>query len=103
MSHLKERKEKNCLNCGETVVGKFCHHCGQENVEVKESFGHLIMHFFQDLTHFDGKLWKTLKLLLFKPAKLTQLYMDGQRANYIHPIRMYLFISKPRKMLVVNL
>jgi len=93
MSHLKERKEKNCLNCGETVVGKFCHHCGQENVEVKESFGHLIMHFFQDLTHFDGKLWKTLKLLLFKPAKLTQLYMDGQRANYIHPIRMYLFIS----------
>lgn len=93
MSHLKERKEKNCLNCGETVLGKFCHHCGQENVEVKESFGHLIMHFFQDLTHFDGKLWKTLKLLLFKPAKLTQLYMDGQRANYIHPIRMYLFIS----------
>jgi len=93
MSHLKERKEKNCLNCGETIVGRFCHKCGQENVEVKESFGHLIMHFFQDLTHFDGKLWKTLKLLLFKPAKLTQLYMDGQRANYIHPIRMYLFIS----------
>jgi hypothetical protein len=93
MSHLKERKEKNCLNCGENVIDRFCHKCGQENVEVKESFGHLIMHFIEDLTHFDGKLWKTLKLLLFKPAKLTQLYMDGQRANYIHPIRMYLFIS----------
>jgi len=93
MSHLKERKEKNCLNCSEIVMGRYCQHCGQENVEVKESFGHLIMHFFEDLTHFDGKLWKTLKLLLFKPAKLTQLYMDGQRANYIHPIRMYLFIS----------
>jgi hypothetical protein len=93
MSHLQERKEKNCLNCSEIVMGRYCQQCGQENVEVKESFGHLIMHFFQDLTHFDGKLWKTLKLLLFKPAKLTQLYMDGQRANYIHPIRMYLFIS----------
>ena len=93
MSHLKERKEKNCLNCGETVMDRFCHKCGQENVEVKESFWHLIMHFIEDLTHFDGKLWKTLKLLLFKPAKLTQLYMDGQRVNYIHPIRMYLFIS----------
>jgi len=81
------------LNCGENVIDRFCHKCGQENVEVKESFGHLIMHFIEDLTHFDGKLWKTLKLLLFKPAKLTQLYMDGQRANYIHPIRMYLFIS----------
>ena len=81
------------MNCGENVIDRFCHKCGQENVEVKESFGHLIMHFIEDLTHFDGKLWKTLKLLLFKPAKLTQLYMDGQRANYIHPIRMYLFIS----------
>ena len=93
MSHLKERKGKNCLNCGENVIDRFCHKCGQENVEVKESFGHLIMHFIEDLTHFDGKLWKTLKLLLFKPAKLTQLYMDGERAKYIHPIRMYLFIS----------
>jgi hypothetical protein len=93
MSHLKERIEKDCLNCGATVQGRFCQQCGQENVEVKESFSHLLMHFVEDLTHFDGKLWKTLKLLLFKPGKLTQFYMDGKRATYIHPIRMYLFIS----------
>lgn len=93
MSHLKERTEKNCLNCGSEVAGRFCQQCGQENVEVKESFLHLIRHFLEDLTHFDGKLWVTLKLLLFKPAKLTQHYMDGKRATYIHPIRMYLFVS----------
>ncbi len=93
MSHLKERTEKNCLNCGSQVAGRFCQHCGQENVEVKESFAHLIMHFIEDLTHFDGKLWKTAKLLLFKPGELTQQYMDGKRASYIHPIRMYIFIS----------
>ena len=93
MSHLKLRSENNCLNCGTGVVGRFCHVCGQENVEVKESFLHLIRHFLEDLTHFDGKLWVTIKLLLFKPAKLTQLYMDGKRASYIHPIRMYLFVS----------
>ena len=93
MSHLKERIEKDCLNCGTTVQGRFCQQCGQENVEVKENFSHLLMHFIEDLTHFDGKLWKTLKLLLFKPGKLTQFYMDGKRASYIHPIRMYLFIS----------
>jgi hypothetical protein len=93
MSHLKERIEKDCLNCGATVQGRFCQQCGQENVEVKESFSHLLMHFIEDLTHFDGKLWKTLKHLLFKPGNLTLLYMDGKRASYIHPIRMYLFIS----------
>jgi hypothetical protein len=93
MSHLKERIEKNCLNCGAQVAGKYCQQCGQENVEVKESFFHLLMHFIEDLTHFDGKLWKTLKLLLFKPASLTRLYMEGKRASYLHPIRMYLFVS----------
>ena len=93
MSHLKERISKDCLNCGTEVAGRFCQQCGQENVEVKESFFQLLIHFIEDLTHFDGKLWKTLKLLLFKPGSLTQLYIDGKRASYIHPIRMYIFIS----------
>jgi hypothetical protein len=93
MSHLKERTEKICLNCGTEVAGRFCQQCGQENVEVKESFIQLIKHFIEDITHFDGKLWKTLKLLLFKPGSLTHLYIQGKRASYIHPIRMYIFVS----------
>ena len=102
MSHLKERTEKNCLNCGATVQGRFCQACGQENVEVKESFMHLIMHFIEDMTHFDGKIWKTAKLLLFKPGALTQYYMDGKRASYIHPIRMYIFISAVFFLFIFN-
>ncbi len=93
MSHLNERIDKTCLNCGATVLGRYCQQCGQENVEVKESFFHLVAHFIEDLTHFDGKFFKTLRLLLFKPASLTKLYMEGKRATYLHPIRMYLFIS----------
>ena len=68
MSHLKQRKENNCLNCNTKVVGRFCHHCGQENVEVKESAIEFIVHFVNDITHFDGKFFTTLKDLLFKPG-----------------------------------
>ena len=93
MSHLTERISKDCLNCGIEVAGRFCQQCGQENVEVKESFFQLLRHFVEDLTHFDGKLWKTVKLLLFKPGSLTKLYIEGKRASYIHPIRMYIFVS----------
>ena len=93
MSHLKERIAKDCLNCGTQVEGRFCHQCGQENVEIKESFFQLLKHFVEDLTHFDGKLLKTVKLLFFKPGSLTKLYIQGKRASYIHPIRMYIFIS----------
>jgi Protein of unknown function (DUF3667) len=87
------RSEKNCLNCGAYVTERYCTHCGQENVEIKESFGHLITHFFSDLTHYDSKLFVTLKDLLFKPGFLTNEYLAGRRAGYLHPVRMYVFVS----------
>ena len=93
MSHLAQRKEKNCLNCGAIVVGKYCHNCGQENVEPKETVWQLVSHFFNDITHFDGKFFSTLKDLLFKPGFLPKEYMKGRRAKYLNPVRMYLFTS----------
>ena len=93
MSHLKERKEKNCLNCNAAVLGRFCQVCGQENIETKESFLHLVNHFFQDFTHFDGKFFSTLKLLIFRPGFLPREYMQGRRMSYLNPIRMYIFTS----------
>jgi hypothetical protein len=93
MAHHKHRTSSDCLNCGTIVAGKFCQQCGQENIEVKESFLQIIYHFIEDITHFDGKLIKTLKYLITKPGFLTKEYVTGKRASYIHPIRMYLFIS----------
>jgi hypothetical protein len=93
LSHLHEREEKVCLNCGANLTGRYCQDCGQENVEPKESTWHLIVHFFNDVTHFDGKFFTTMKPLLFKPGFLTDEYVKGRRAGYLNPIRMYLFIS----------
>jgi len=93
MSHAAERKEKNCLNCGTTVVGKYCHVCGQENVEPKETFWQLASHFFADITHFDGKVFTSMKDLILRPGFLSNEYMSGRRASYLNPIRMYLFTS----------
>lgn len=93
MSHLRERKEKNCLNCGTQVHGRFCHHCGQENIEPKESAWHLVSHFFQDITHFDGKFFSTVKLLVIRPGFLSRQYILGRRASFLNPIRMYIFTS----------
>ena len=93
MSHLSRRKENNCLNCGTEVIGKYCHNCGQENIEPKESLWQLVSHFFNDITHFDGKFFSTLKDLLFKPGFLSKEYIKGRRATYLNPVRMYIFTS----------
>ncbi len=93
MSHLPERKEKICLNCGAALHGRFCHYCGQENIEPKDSFWHLVTHFVYDIIHFDGKFFSTLKYLLFRPGFLSHEHLRGRRADYLHPIRMYVFTS----------
>lgn len=93
MSHQHERKEKKCLNCGADLYDRFCHKCGQENVEPKQTFWGLVIHFFNDITHFDSKLWTTLKPLMLKPGFLTEEYIKGRRVQYLDPIRMYMFIS----------
>jgi len=93
MSHLKERQQKNCLNCNTEVQGRYCQNCGQENIEPKETVWHLIAHFFQDITHFDGKFFSTVKYLVIRPGFLSREYMVGRRASYVNPIRMYIFTS----------
>lgn len=93
MSHLRQRKETNCLNCNAEVAGRFCCVCGQENVEPAENAWHLVTHFFNDITHFEGKFFRTLKLLFTKPGFLANEYRIGRRASYMDPVRMYVFTS----------
>jgi hypothetical protein len=102
MSHNKIRSDKKCLNCGAEVPKRFCPECGQENIEPKQSFWQLTAHFLEDLTHFDGKFFSTMKYLVTKPGLLTLDYIEGKRARHINPIRMYLFVSATFFLLLMS-
>jgi hypothetical protein len=93
MSKHHLRKESTCLNCGHPVELRYCSKCGQENVESRQSFGHLVRHFAEDFTHYEGNFWRTIKYLLFRPAYLTRNYLSGKRASYVAPVKLYIFIS----------
>lgn len=93
MSSQPERSEKTCLNCHASLVGRFCHVCGQENVVTKQNFWSLVQHFIYDLFHFDGKFFETLRYLLFSPGRVPKEFIAGRRASFLQPIRMYLFTS----------
>ena len=82
--------ERACLNCGTPLVGNHCHNCGQA-AHVHKT----IAAFFHDLLHgvfhFEGKIWRTVPMLAFKPGRLTREYIDGRRASYVSPIALFLF------------
>ncbi len=93
MSHLKQRKEKHCLNCNAITHGRYCSVCGQENLEPQETVWHLISHIFNDITHFDGKFFFSLKYIIIKPGFLSAEYAAGRRMAYLNPVRFYIFTS----------
>lgn len=82
--------ERNCLNCGTLLTGEFCHACGQHAHvhRTLSAFFHDILH---GVLHFEGKTWRTLPLLLWKPGELTRRYIEGERATFVSPIALFLF------------
>jgi len=41
----------------------------------------------------DGRMWRTLAALLFRPGFLTREYLAGRRRRYIRPARLFLVLS----------
>ena len=52
------------------------------------AFLHDLMH---GALHFDGKTWRTLPKLFFKPGELTRRYIDGERMRFVSPMALFLF------------
>jgi hypothetical protein len=82
--------EKNCLNCGALLAGPYCSACGQK-AHVHRSVRAFFQDFFQSLFNFEGKFWRTLPMLAWRPGELTRRYIAGERARFISPVALYLF------------
>lgn len=82
--------EAACLNCGTPLTGPYCHGCGQHGHvhRTLSAFFHDLLH---SVFHFEGRLWKTLPLLAWRPGELTRRYIDGQRARFVSPMALFLF------------
>lgn len=93
MSHGRLREDKTCQNCGDEVMVRFCPTCGQENIETKKSFHYLFTHFVEDLVHYDNSFWKAIKYLLYSPATLTIIYLNGKRKQFMAPVKLFIFIN----------
>jgi Protein of unknown function (DUF3667) len=83
-------RENNCLNCGAELTGDYCHVCGQRAHvhRTLHAFWHDLLH---GVLHFEGKIWRTLPLLAWRPGELTRRYIDGERAKFVSPMALFLF------------
>jgi hypothetical protein len=90
-----EAEGRVCLNCDMVlhIDMKFCHKCGQKNIDKKVRIRALFSDFTKDYLTFDSKFFRSFGPLLFRPGHLTKEYTKGRRVRFIPPIRLYLFVS----------
>jgi len=93
LTELLPEASPNCLNCGGRLRGQYCGTCGQRSRSRLISLWELISDAFGDLLELDSRLWQTLVPLLIRPGRLTHDYLQGRRARYMPPFRMYLVLS----------
>lgn len=82
--------EEICLNCGARLIGAHCHACGQK-AHLHRTLGAFLHDLLHGALHFEGRTWKTLPLLAFRPGQLTRRYIDGERARFVSPMALFLF------------
>jgi hypothetical protein len=83
----------DCLNCGAGLLGPYCSLCGQKHDPHPPTAGHLFAETVETVTHADSRLWRTFATLLSRPGKLTREWLEGRRARYLPPFRLYLIAS----------
>ena len=82
--------EQRCLNCGAALVGPYCACCGQKG-HVHRSVAAWWHDFVHSVLHLDGKFWRTLPMLAWRPGELTRRYVEGERARFVSPLALFLF------------
>ncbi|MFL6857696.1 MAG: DUF3667 domain-containing protein [Allosphingosinicella sp.] len=82
--------EGACLNCGTALIGPHCHQCGQA-AHVHRSVAAWWHDLAHGVLHLDGKIWRTLPLLAWRPGELTRRYIQGERAKFVSPLALFLF------------
>jgi len=84
---------RRCHNCGADAPLNYCPNCGQETqIALPSAFA-----FLRDAAgryiRFDGRMWRSLVALLFRPGFLTREYLAGRRRRYVRAARLFVALS----------
>ncbi|MEE9373530.1 MAG: DUF3667 domain-containing protein [Saprospiraceae bacterium] len=88
----RNKKRTNCPNCNhkQEIPFSFCPDCGQHARESKITFFSLIGEVFSNILNIDASLYRSL-FWLPVPAFLSKHYINGERKQYLNPVRFFFF------------
>jgi len=80
-----------CPSCSSIITGRFCSTCGEKKITHKDfTIKHFLEQSIEGLTHFDGKFFRSIKILFLKPGLLTIYFEEGKRVFYMKPLQLFI-------------
>lgn len=82
-----------CKNCGTSIQGLYCHHCGQATSTRRLGFDDLWHDFQHGLFHVDKGILYTVKQLFSRPGHSIREYLQGKRVKHFRPFSLVIILS----------
>lgn len=87
------KADRHCRNCGAAADRAYCPECGQETQLRLPTLREFLREAAGRYVALDGRFWRTLVALSFRPGLLTREYFAGRRRRYVRPARLFLVLS----------
>jgi hypothetical protein len=93
----------SCLNCQALLTGEYCANCGQAAHEGHApTLGHVFHELVHEIVHVDGKIFRSVRAMLFSPGLLTVEYWAGHILSWVRPLRLFLIAAALHLLLSSN-
>lgn len=83
---------KHCMNCGEELVGMYCHRCGQYASPPVMKLSEFIKDYVRTLFSIESQAIPTIINLILHPGKLAKEFNAGRYVSYVNPLKLNIFI-----------
>lgn len=86
---------ETCVTCGASVDTPYCAHCGERRASDRtySMWEFIREHVIESVISFDGRVVRTVKLLIAKPGELTVAFMRGARLPYLAPLQLFFLMN----------
>ncbi|WP_036517776.1 DUF3667 domain-containing protein [Nevskia soli] len=91
--HVIPTVTAQCQDCGAPISGNYCSNCGQETRIETPTVRQFVHELMDQYVAVEGKLGRTLRVLLTRPGQLTLDYVEGRRQRYVRPLKLYVSVS----------
>ncbi|MHC4925362.1 MAG: DUF3667 domain-containing protein, partial [Planctomycetota bacterium] len=82
-----------CTNCQAAYEGEYCPACGQRAGGLDQPLGAFAREFTEEAIGLDSRIRLTVPALFLRPGEIAKEYVEGRRARFVPPIRLYLLSS----------